>query len=77
MVAQTISNLKPDFGPILRADIHRTAPEAVGGLDQEVKMIAPIWAIPEVSSIHLLFHDFRTDTANSPPLEDGILNSHL
>ena len=77
MVAQTIPNLKPDFGPALRADIHRTAPETVSGLDQKVKMVAPIWAIPEVSGIHSLFHDFRTDAPDNPPLEDGILDGHL
>ena len=77
MGAQPSPNLNPDFGPILSADIHRTAPETVSGLDQKVKMVAPIWAIPEVSSIHLLFHNFRTDAPDNPPLEDGILDGHL
>jgi len=40
-------------------------------------MIASIWAIPEVSGIHSLFHDFRTDAPDNPPLEDGILDGHL
>jgi hypothetical protein len=56
---------------------HRTALETVGGLDQEIKVIAPIWAIPEASGIHSLFHDFRADALDNPPLEDGILDGHL
>jgi hypothetical protein len=39
--------------------------------------ISHLWAIPKVSDIHLLFHDFRADAPDNPPLEDGILDGHL